>query len=90
MTQIEIYTKPDCIFCSKLKTFLHDKRMHFIENKLNEDFTREILKEKFPNAVSYPVVVVDGFMIGGYTEFTNMVALNEQATSSRKLLNEAS
>ena len=89
--QIEIYTKPDCIFCSKLKTFLYDKRLPFVENKLNEDFTREILKEKFPNAMSYPVVVVDGFMIGGYTEFTNMVSLNEQqAHSSKKLLNEAS
>ena len=88
--QIEIYTKPDCIFCSKIKTFLYDKRLPFVENKLNEDFTREILKEKFPNAMSYPVVVVDGFMIGGYTEFTNMVSLNEQAHSSKKLLNEAS
>jgi glutaredoxin len=85
---IEIYTKTDCDFCTNLKEFLERKKLSYTENRLNEDFTREGLKEKFPTALTYPVVVVDGFMIGGYTEFANAVALNEQLQTSQKLLVE--
>jgi len=88
MKFIEIYTKENCIFCSMLKTFLNEKNMFFKEMKLNQDFTREFILEKYPNVQTYPVVVVDGYMIGGYTEFSNMVLLEEQRKSSLKLLNE--
>jgi glutaredoxin len=85
---IEIYTKQNCVFCTKLKNLLRAKNMNFTEMKLNEDYTREFLLEKYPNIRTYPVVVVDGFMIGGYTEFSNMVILEEQRQNSQKLLNE--
>lgn len=88
---IEIYTKSDCDYCVKLKSLLKEKNIPYVENKLNEDYTVKTLKMKFPNAKTYPVVVVDGFMIGGYTEFSNMVFLDEQLKSSSKakLLNES-
>jgi hypothetical protein len=53
---------------------------------LNRDFTREILKETYPSAMSFPVVVVDGFYIGGYAQLAEK--LNEQNNSTQQLLNE--
>ena len=83
---IEIYTKADCPYCTKAKQLLRDRQIPFTEQKLNEDFTREILLEKFPDAKSFPVVVIDGFRIGGYTELNQK--LNEETQNTQKLLTE--
>ena len=83
---IEIYTKPDCPYCNKAKQLLRTTNQQFNEFKLNVDFTREILVEKYPNAKTYPVVVIDGFHIGGYTQLAEMI--NQSSTDDRKLLNE--
>jgi len=65
---IEIYSKPNCSFCDQAKMLLRMKGHDFIEYKLNEDFTREILLDKFPEAKTYPIIVIDGFNIGGYDQ----------------------
>lgn len=81
-----LYTKDLCSYCTNAKLLLTSKGISFTEMKLGEDFTRETLLELFPNARTYPVVVIDGFNIGGYEQ------LKEQLTSelkeSKKFLTE--
>ena len=36
---------------------------------LDEDFTREELFEKFPNARTFPQITSNGEYVGGFTEF---------------------
>jgi glutaredoxin len=84
--QVEVYTKDNCPFCNRAKQLLNTMNISFSEQKLDRDFTREFLLEKFPNAKTYPVVVVDGFHIGGYTQLAEMV--NTQTKSTSVLLNE--
>ena len=84
--KVTIYTKQECFYCNQAKVLLASKNIGFTELKLDSDFTRENLLEMFPSAVSYPVVVVDGFNIGGFTQLKYMI--KEQTTSSAKLLNE--
>jgi glutaredoxin len=63
------------------KLLLTNKGVHFQEQKLGEDFTREILLEMFPHAKSFPVIVVDGFNIGGYQELKEQLErANNDAT----------
>jgi glutaredoxin-related protein len=83
---IEIYTKDDCVYCLQTKAFLVNHGIHYYEHKLNEDFTRETLKEMYTNAVSFPVIVIDGFYIGGYSQLAEQ--LTEKNSSSQQLLNE--
>jgi glutaredoxin 3 len=83
---VEVWTKPDCPYCVKAKQLLSLKNIPFSELKLNEDFTREILLEKFPNAKSYPVIVIDGFHIGWFSQLNEK--LIEEFSDTRKLLNE--
>ena len=45
---------------SDIKTAVH---------KLNEDFSREELFEKFPTARTFPQIAIDGKGIGGWVEF---------------------
>ena len=58
----------------------------YIEYKLDEDYTREILLSKFPEAKTYPVVVVDGFHIGGFEQLKKQ--LMEETSDHRKVLLE--
>jgi glutaredoxin len=83
---VEIYTKEDCPYCQMAKTTLASKSVQFTEQTLYKDFTREHILEKFPSAKSFPIIVVDGFYIGGYNQLKEY--LEEQTNSSKKLLNE--
>jgi glutaredoxin len=56
------------------------------EFKLDIDFTRENLLEMYSEARSFPVVVVDGFHIGGYEQLKTI--LTEETKNTSKLLNE--
>lgn len=82
---VELYTKDDCSYCVAAKALLTVKGILFTEQKLGIHFTRETLKEKFPIARAFPVIVVDNFYIGGYDQLREHI---ERADDSRQLLNE--
>ena len=81
-----IYTKENCSYCTKAKMLLTSRNFSYKEMKLNEDFTKEFLLELFPSATTFPVIVVDGFNIGGFEQLSKM--LNEQTESTGKFLTE--
>ena len=75
---IEIYTKPNCTYCVYAKNYLKTKNISFMEYKLDVDFIKEDIKEKYPEAKTYPVVVVDNKYIGGFVDLKNRLELNVQ------------
>ena len=83
---IELYSKNNCTFCDQAKQILRTHGKDYIEYKLDEDYTREILLSKFPEAKTYPVVVVDGFHIGGFEQLKKQ--LMEETSDHRKVLLE--
>lgn len=83
---IEVYTKDDCAYCMMAKATLARHMMQFNEYKLHHDFTKGQIQEKFPEAKTFPIIVVDGFYIGGYNQLSSY--LEEQARSAKTLLNE--
>jgi glutaredoxin 3 len=84
--KVTIYSKDSCVHCNNAKMLLASRNIPYQELKLNEDFTRENLLELFPNSRSFPIIVVDGFNIGGYTELSKMIL--EETSDNRKLLTE--
>jgi glutaredoxin 3 len=83
---IEIYSKNNCSFCEQAKKMLRLHNKEFVEYKLDEDFTREILLSKFPEAKTFPVIVLDGFNIGGFDQLKRH--LTEETSDNRKILME--
>jgi glutaredoxin-related protein len=83
---IEIYSKPNCVFCERAKSFLRDKQIPFVEYTLDVDFTKEFLLERYTEARSFPVIVIDGFYIGGFDNLR--IQINEEIKNTQKLLNE--
>ena len=57
--KVTIYTKNDCIYCTKAKMLLTNKNISYNEMKLNEDFSRQNLLELFPSAKTFPVIVIE-------------------------------
>ena len=83
---VTIYTKENCSFCTNAKMLLASRGINYKEMKLNEDFTKEFLLELYPSATTFPVVVVDGFNIGGFSQLQKMI--NEQTSQTGKFLAE--
>mgnify|MGYP001172340204 FL=1 len=74
--KIEIYSKTNCMYCDKAvhiaQQMIQETSEHSYDKyMLDEDFTREELLEKFPNARTFPQIVIDGENIGGYSNFLN-------------------
>lgn len=74
MLDVEIYTKPDCPYCVKTKDLLKFANLEYTELVKDVDFDGNAYKERlWP---SYPCVVIDGNIIGGYKEFSAWVTAN--------------
>jgi len=67
--KIEIYTKENCPFCTRAKDLIEFLQPEeFIQYKLGEDFTREELIARIPEATKYPQIIIDGRVVGGYED----------------------
>ena len=65
---IEIWSKPQCIFCDRSEALCKLKKLEYKKFMLDIDFSREELQDKFPEARTFPQITMDGVYIGGYTE----------------------
>lgn len=83
---IEIYSKDNCTFCEQAKNLLHKKGHHYIEYKLGTNVTREHVIDKFPEARTFPIIVVDGYHIGGYNQLVEH--LNTDTSNSQLLVED--
>jgi len=72
-----VYGKTNCSFCTKAKRLLDDSEKSYTYFTLDEHFTRNELLEKFPNAKTYPQIVVQNSghetYIGGFTELERYI-----------------
>ena len=63
---ITIYSKNNCIFCEKAKARL--KMYNPKVKMLNQHYTRDEFFKKFPNAKTFPQIIINNENIGGYYE----------------------
>ena len=70
----EIYSKKNCVFCDKAKMLLAKHNPHIF--MLDKDFTREEFFKKFPNARTFPQIVINNKHIGTYNELEKWLAFN--------------
>ena len=63
-----VYSKDGCPFCVKVCRALQLAEIRHQIYKLDSDFTREEIYDKFGQGSTFPQVVVDHTNIGGCTE----------------------
>lgn len=66
--QIDIYTKENCSFCTRAKNFLTNRKMGYSEYKLGTDVTLDEIRANFPLQKTFPIILIEGNVIGGYTD----------------------
>ena len=74
--RVQIYSKEGCGYCDMAKALLTSKHIPFTEQVLGIDFTREQLLANYSLAKTFPVIIVDGFYIGGYTNLVEHIEKN--------------
>ena len=72
-----VYSKPNCSFCNKAIALLSNEDKTFNVFILDVHFTRDELLEKFPNAKTFPQIVVENSghqtYIGGFTQLEKYI-----------------
>ncbi len=76
MNKYIIYSKPNCGWCLQAKDLLEQNNLDFEYLQLGTHYSLQEFMESFPNARSFPMIVKDAEIIGG---FNNLVEyLNQQ------------
>ena len=75
--KVEIYTKDNCVWCTRAKNLMNDFNISYLEYDLSdEDERKEFYKEVGENVSTVPQVYINGNRIGGYKELSKWVDLN--------------
>ena len=78
---IKIYSKPNCVFCVKAieeanEQASKDPSIEVIVLKLHDDFDSPTMRIIFPEAKTYPQIIVDDMHVGGYEEFIEEIRIS--------------
>ena len=79
---IVVYTKNNCLYCSKAKALIKGLGYSFIEKNFETDFKsiEDLFKELGKTVRTMPQIKIDGELIGGYNKLVEFFA-------DRKLVN---
>ena len=76
MNKYIIYSKPSCGYCLQARDLLEQNKLEFDYLTLGTHYSLQEFMELFPNARTFPMIVKDGEVVGG---FNNLVEyLNQQ------------
>ena len=70
---IYIWGKPACPYCTKAKALCEQRGYDFEYRELGKDFEREDVLAEFPEARTFPQIVVSGQKVGGYEQFVKYI-----------------
>lgn len=70
---ITIWGKPACPSCTKAKMFCENNNFQYEYKQLGVDFDRDAIMEAFPEARTFPQIVINGNKIGGYEQMLSYI-----------------
>jgi glutaredoxin 3 len=68
MREIVVYTADPCSFCARVKGLLTSHGLQFTEVNLTKDLDGRAELVKRTGMMSFPQVLVDGELVGGFAE----------------------
>lgn len=70
---IYIWGKPACPSCTKAKALCEKYNYRYEYRELGKDFEREEVLTEFPEARTFPQIVINGQKIGGYEQMLRYI-----------------
>jgi glutaredoxin 3 len=68
MSEVTVYTTEPCAFCARAKGLLKARGVEFAEVNLSKDPVGRAELARKTGMMSFPQVIIDGELIGGFTE----------------------
>ncbi|MGD1058002.1 MAG: glutaredoxin [Solirubrobacteraceae bacterium] len=68
MSQVTVYTTEPCSFCVRVKGLLKSRGVEFSEINLAKNPEGRAALARETGMLSFPQVIVDGELLGGFTE----------------------
>jgi glutaredoxin 3 len=68
MSQVVIYTTDPCSFCARVKGLLKARGVEYAEINLARDPDGRVELAQRTGMMTFPQVIVDGELLGGFTE----------------------
>ena len=68
---ITIYSKNNCVFCTKAKSLLKNLGLEYEEKSLEKDFGSDpskLIEDIGKNVRQMPQIKIDGELVGGYNQ----------------------
>jgi len=65
---IYIWGKPGCPSCEKAKLTLDNRNIQYEYRQLGVDFDREEVLTEFPEARTFPQIIINGEKVGGFEQ----------------------
>jgi glutaredoxin 3 len=73
MSNVIIWSKYNCPYCDQAKALLTQRNVRFEERKIGDGYTKEELLEAVPSARTVPQIIINGNVIGGFTELRKYI-----------------
>jgi glutaredoxin 3 len=70
---IHIWGKPACPSCTKAKMLCETRGYQFEYLEMGKDFDREAVLAEFPEARTFPQIVIGGVKVGGYEQMLKYI-----------------
>lgn len=77
---IEIYSKDDCIYCTKIKDLMSFHGLTYTEKSLSHGTLKEEIQDRVGNVKrinTVPQIFINGEYLGGYLETVEFIAYNK-------------
>ena len=87
--KIEIFSKPDCIYCDKSKILLKGLGLSYVENSINDYDDKEQFLEAIGKRVkTVPQIKINSRLIGGYNQLVEYFADKGRVNFKGEIINE--
>ncbi len=72
MPRVTIYSREDCPVCSKARTMLSKWNIDFEDRPLDNETAQRDFDKITNGAATVPQIIIDGQLIGGFSELTEL------------------
>ena len=72
--KVTVWSKNPCPYCDQAKALLKSRGIEFEERNLTTgNWTKEQLLEAVPTARTVPQIIINGMLVGGFTELRKYI-----------------
>ena len=88
---IIVYSKNNCVFCTKAKSLLTNLGLEYQEKSLEKDFGSDpskLIEDICKNVRTMPQIKIDGELIGGYNQLVEHFADQKKVNYKGEIISE--